>query len=268
MRDGRVIRALRRVWHLRRAYELAALFCAPGGRAKVVGQAAWLAAAELAGRAGARVTTLELGDLGPIAVRDFSELLVLWEVFVGRVYDVPELPDDAAVIVDLGCNVGASVIWFERRYPKARITGYEADPRTAELARRNTSRLSGIAIHAAAIAAQDGEATFHRLAGDSWASGTDVYGGDAFAVPAVSLDTVLRRAGGTADIVKFNVEGAEHAALAASTGLDRIGLVLGQYHPGPGISWETLRASLDGLELRPVEAPDDEGRPFIARRAG
>ena len=258
--------ALRRVWHLRRAWQLAAAAgCAPLGRLHVVGAAARLAGSDLTGRRG--IHRLVLGELGTIAVRDFSELLVLWEVFVAEVYDVPELPSSAAVVLDLGCNVGASMLWFGRRYPGARIVGYEADPATAALARGNTAGLPNSEVHSAALAAEDGEITFWRIPGHSWASGTFERRGVPVTVPAVGLDTVLAGFDQPVDVLKLNIEGAEHPVLAAARRLDRVRTILGQYHPGDGVSWETLRRSLDGFAVHPAHAPDDEGRPFVAVRA-
>ncbi|MDX6377291.1 MAG: hypothetical protein QOE98_1594 [Gaiellaceae bacterium] len=264
---------LRRIWHLRRAAQLASLFCSPAGTLRVVAKAARLAANDAGPRRAARPTTLELGELGTVAVRDFSELLVLWEVFVARVYDVPELPDAAEIVVDLGCNVGASLLWFRRRYPEARLVGYEADPVTAGLARRNTSALSDVEVHAVAIAAQDGETTLWRLPGQSWASGTAPAGDDSprdaspVTVRAVTLDAVLRRLGAPVDVLKIDIEGAEHAVLEPATELERVGVVVGEYHPAPGRSWTTLRRSLPGFAVLPASAPDDAPRPFVAFRA-
>lgn len=257
---------LRRIWHLRRAYQLAARCCPPGGRPRLMAKAARLVAADLAPGRRVRVTTLDLGRMGRVEVRDFSQLLVLWEVFVAGVYDMPELPAHAEVIVDCGCNVGASLIWFHSRYPAASIVGYEADPITADLARRNTAGLPGVEIHPLALAPQDGEVTFHRVPGQSWASGTCVEGGSALTVPALALDSVVRRAGGRIDILKLDIEGAEHEVLAAATRLDRVRLLVGEYHPAPGASWETLRRSLDGMRLRPASAADEDARTFAAWR--
>ncbi|MDP9255653.1 MAG: FkbM family methyltransferase [Actinomycetota bacterium] len=89
-------------------------------------------------------------------------------------------------------------------------------------------------------------------------------GGTVVTVPAVSLDTVVQRVGGRVDILKLDIEGAEHPVLARATLLDRVALVVGEYHPGAGASWETLRRSLDGLEVRPAVAADDKPRLFVA----
>jgi FkbM family methyltransferase len=259
------VTALRRIWHLRRAAQLAAPFCPPVGRVRVVLQAARLALAEASGRGG-RPVPLHLGELGRIEIRDFTELLVLWEIFVARVYDVPELPPDADLVLDLGCNVGASLLWFEARYPGARLVGYEADPETAALARRNTTGRSRIEVHSGALGAEDGEVTFWRIPGQSWASGTFERRGIPVTVPAVALDTVLGRVDRPVDVLKLNIEGAEHPVLAAATGLDRVRVILGRYHPGDGVSWQSLRDSLVGFDVRPPHAPDDEPSAFVAVR--
>jgi FkbM family methyltransferase len=257
------VMALRRAWHLRRAWQLAAVAgCAPLARVIVLVKAAHLAASDLVGRSG-RPRRFALGDLGVIELHDFSELLVLWEVFVAGVYDVPDLPREARLVVDLGCNIGASLLWLHRRYPTARIVGYEADPRTAALARRNATSWAGVEVHAAAVADRDGELAFWRHPGQSWASGMLPADGTPISVRAVSLDSVLDGLDAPVDVLKIDIEGAEHATLAAATRLDRVRCVIGEYHDVPDGSWETLRSSLRDF-------PDVTVRPdthcFVALR--
>lgn len=45
------------------------------------------------------------------------------------------------MILDCGGNIGMSVIWFKQRYPRARITVFEADPQTADLLEENVRTL-------------------------------------------------------------------------------------------------------------------------------
>jgi hypothetical protein len=85
-------------------------------------------------------------------------------------------------------------------------------------------------------------------------------------VPAVSLDTAVNIVGGRVDILKVDIEGAEHAVLAAARRLDLVEVVLGEFHPAPGASWQSLRRSLNGMELRPDTAPDGELGLFVAVR--
>ena len=61
----------------------------------------------------------------PLTTTDYG---VAYEVFVLGVYEHPWLPSQARRIVDLGGNVGYSVLWWAARYPEASIRVYEPLP--------------------------------------------------------------------------------------------------------------------------------------------
>lgn len=141
--------------------------------------------------------------------------------------------------------------------------GYEADPRTASVARRNSVQWVGVEVRAAALSDRDGEVTFWRVPGHSWASGTLPADGTPISVPAVSLDTVLQGFDRPIDVLKVDIEGAEHAVLAAATRLDRVRCVIGEYHDVPDGSWDTLRSPLRGF---PGVTVREDTRSFIVTR--
>src|SRR5215469_16819459 len=65
-----------------------------------------------------------------------SDPNVLWDTFHGAAHlprrDLPPL----ATIVDLGCNVGYTLLHFASLYPAARLIGVEPDPGNMSIARR------------------------------------------------------------------------------------------------------------------------------------
>ncbi len=204
------------------------------------------------------------GSYGELAVRDYSEMLVILEVLVDESYDDPQLPADPDLILDLGANIGATALWFARRYPQARIVAVEADPATTEVARRNLRGHESIEIVNAAVSDRPGETTLW-IARQSWASSTALAAGEGIRVPAVTLDDLIAR-GGPRKIVKLDVEGAEHAALRACSRLDEIEFITGEYHPVEGASWRQLVSLLDGFTVQPGADARDERRTFTASR--
>lgn len=199
-------------------------------------------------------------------VKDHSEALVLGEVFADQCYADAEMPDDVDLVIDLGCNIGAASLWFADRYPSATVIGVEADPRTAELARRNSAADARIEIINAAASDSPGTATLYVA--DSWASSTVAGGdgdGDQVQVPAVTLDELIER-GGPRRLLKIDIEGAEHQVLRASRGLRGVEFVTGEFHPVPGETWDGMLASLAGFAVV-RSSPSADGRyTFTARR--
>ncbi|SRR5579862_276287 len=129
------------------------------------------------------------------------------EIFIDRIYEFSG-DGQSPRILDCGGNIGMSVIWFKQRYPRSRITVFEADPRIADVLHRNVARLDGVEVIRGAVWT---EAGFVRFEPDS-ADGGRVSGSEqSKPVPAVSLaDAIVE----DIDFLKMDIEGAEYAVLA------------------------------------------------------
>src|SRR5882762_11322548 len=49
-------------------------------------------------------------------------------------------------ILDIGSNIGASIIYFHRQFPDASIFGFEPHPDTFRILQKNVAHLPGVAI--------------------------------------------------------------------------------------------------------------------------
>ena len=89
---------------------------------------------------------------------DYVDAMSTWpqwdDIFI---HQSLEFDSDAPAprILDCGANIGLASIYFRRRYPRAKLTAFEADPRLASICRRN------LAVHASA----DG---WRVIAGRAW----------------------------------------------------------------------------------------------------
>jgi FkbM family methyltransferase len=188
--------------------------------------------------------------------RDASELFAIEDIFRAGEYDVV-VDADPRVIVDLGSNAGQAALWFRRRFPEARILCVEPDPRTFATLRRNLGRDPHVKLLNAAVTASDGPVRLARDPGSSW--GTRVGARDGPEVSGLSLESILAREQiASVDLLKVDIEGLEHEALANSEALSRTALVVGELHPellpvAPDVALEDMRlrghfesARLDG----------------------
>ena len=73
-----------------------------------------------------------------VSLASFSDTSLLRDVFVDGEYDMP-LPPNAEVIVDLGANIGLSMVELRRRFPAATVYGFEPDPAAFALLARTTA---------------------------------------------------------------------------------------------------------------------------------
>jgi FkbM family methyltransferase len=222
--------------------------------------AAWVFAATLlmASRRWSRRLTLRVkGPTGPVpfVVPDVSGIYVLREVFSYREYAVA-LPRPPRRILDLGSNIGATILDFATRYPGARITGVEASPRLFRILQRNVGHLPDVTLLNAAVAAEEGPVAFYEGV-ESWAgslrASPSVRRGAGTRVDGIPLDVLIERT--RPDLVKVDVEGAEFDVLPAWQRLREVDVVMGEIHAGPATAQtrELLRA-FDRHEL--VRTPD------------
>lgn len=67
------------------------------------------------------------------------DLSVAHEIFVQQIYRprLGKAPAEVRLIVDVGSNVGYSVVYFARMFPNARIVGFEPNPENLRLVEKN-----------------------------------------------------------------------------------------------------------------------------------
>lgn len=153
------------------------------------------------------------------------------EIFANRTYEfATENPQP--LILDLGANVGVSVLFFKRRYPEARVIAYEADPRVFDFLRRNVlaHQLKGVELHNSAVWTKRGEMRFESDGADAGRLGDGMGREGSIVVPTVPIAEILR-AHERIDFLKLDIEGAEDEVLPASDGLlDRVDNLFVEYH--------------------------------------
>lgn len=211
-------------------------------------------------------TRLQLGYGGrrhswPLTRRE--DLTVLEEVFLDEDYAM-EIPPPA-VILDLGANFGAASVYFTLRWPAARIIAVEPAPELFARLRETTAAYPNITCLPYAVGARDGKMPF-GVSESSVGSGFFLDGPDArtIEVDARALASLMAECGiDRADLVKFDVEGAESLMFEDPSVLDRIDAFVGEFHPdlvsGP---IEALTAKFAEFETR--REPLSRGR-FIMR---
>ncbi len=214
----------------------------------------WPAATSPAGAAGR--TGSRSASSARSRSHDFSELLVLWEVFVAEVYDVPGAAartprsswTSAATSAPPCCGSPGAI--------QARgSSGYEADPATASVARRNTAQ-GAERRGAQRRARRDGRRDYVLADPRAKAGHRARSTGDGMS------DLACRRFRWTrcsqafdrpVDVLKLDIEGAEHPGLAAARRLDRV-----DDDPWPvsrrggGVSGTRCDRSLAGLRRAPT----------------
>jgi FkbM family methyltransferase len=196
------------------------------------------------------------------------------EIFVERTLAFP-WPGAEPRILDLGANIGLSVLAFKRAFPRARVTALEPDPRLFEVLRRNVHG-NGFTDVTLIQKAAWSEATRLRFLPDGADGGralppsASVQTGATLEVETADIPGLLRAE--SYDFVKMDIEGAERVVVPASAGaLESVSFIFVEYH-GASTEMPVLASVVGPLEnagfqiqVHTVRSPD---QPFFKSGAG
>jgi FkbM family methyltransferase len=126
------------------------------------------------------------------------------------------------VILDIGSNIGASILFFREEFPAAKIYGFEPNPETFRVLQKNVGSLPSVEIFNYGLGAADGNisvpfdgADFSRfMSKDKTAD---------WSGPLSPTDCLIKHAGDVVgnlglskvDLIKIDCEGAEYDVLTA-----------------------------------------------------
>jgi len=176
-----------------------------------------------------------------------SDIALFFDTFVAGALELPFTIPPPKIIVDAGGHVGFAALHFANRFPDAAITTLEPAPDNFAMLRRNCAGIRRIDPVQAALWPQDGTVVLSdTMDGEPWSytvgrSDRKMIG----MVDAISMPTLLRRVGGTIDILKIDIEGAEERLFSADTGwLDSVRILVVELHDryGAGCARALYRA--------------------------
>lgn len=130
------------------------------------------------------------------------------EIFADEIYKFTADKEDP-YIIDCGANMGLSILYFKKLYPKSKIVGFEPDENTFKILQKNTLEFSGsVTIHKEAVWTEDTVLTFFSegsLAGSTVVDFSNK--NDTNRVNAIDFKKYLNQ---KIDFLKIDIEGAEN----------------------------------------------------------
>lgn len=181
-----------------------------------------------------------------LSVPDVASFLSTYrEIFVEQSYRFNS-SSKSPRILDLGANIGLSVIYFKSIFPDAVITAYEADPIIFEYLEKNvkTFLLSDVELVQGAAWHEEGTLDFYSEGADGGRI-CPLSKGGTVKVPAYDIKRILEN--GSFDVLKIDIESAEDTVMPACRGLlGNVSQVLIEYHSSPDRS-QQLHGILDVL---------------------
>lgn len=148
----------------------------------------------------------------------YSDLLSFcpqWQdIFVKRVLDFRPAADTPRIL-DCGANVGLASLYFKRRFPRGRVSAFEADPAIFALLKSNLegNGAGDVECSHAALWTENGTLTFQCEGSDSGMIGglSGAIAGRSTVVPSLRLRDLVAKE--RIDLLKLDIEGAEDAVL-------------------------------------------------------
>lgn len=169
-------------------------------------------------------------------LRYVMDIAVLREVFINKEYDWCPI-ENPKVIVDLGAHFGDTTLYYHVRFPEATIIAVEPSPENYARLIKHTSAIASIKPVQAAVGASNG--TIELNLGSSSLGHSVMVRKDSLqsvTVPLITLkDLLSQHAIDKADLIKFDVEGAEFDIFKSINPADYSKAYIGEIHFDLGI---------------------------------
>jgi FkbM family methyltransferase len=161
------------------------------------------------------------------------------------------------VIVDLGSNIGLTIVDFKRQYPLARIIGVEMDKGNFDLCNINIAQFTDCISTHAAIWKENGFISYQGKDEQSYAVEATSFGHKGL-VRSIIMDDILKENKITVvDYLKMDIEGSEKAVLLESTAktwLRKVKYLSIEVHDLPGLNktilFENLKTDLESNQFQ------------------
>ncbi len=164
-------------------------------------------------------------------LRHVMDVAVLREVYVNKEYEWFPV-QDPKVIVDLGAHFGDTTLYYHAHFPNATIIAVEPAPENFARLQKHVAGIKNILCVNAAVGSVDGTITLNLGASSLGHSVIKRHESDvAVEVPLLTLSSVLGRAGvEKADLIKFDIEGAEFELFKDETQYKKFTSFIGELH--------------------------------------
>ncbi len=188
----------------------------------------------------------------PIQLESSVDLALIREVFLDQEYKHSPLPQ-AAVIFDVGANVGVASLYFNALYPDATVYAFEPDPILFEKLKTRTQHLASIHPINAALSDVDGVIAFYSsrnrpLSGSITprSPGDIKHTVPSRTIHGITTELNLKKI----DLLKFDIEGAEGKLFSNEQGRKLISQLVGEVHLDLlGMSMDDFKKLLPGFRF-------------------
>lgn len=209
-----------------------------------------------------------------LEVTDFISVAYQFhDIFLEHEYELPTL-GSRPVIIDVGANVGVSVLFFCKTLDNPEIHAFEADPEVFKRLQSNILKYAGdanVKLLNAAAYHSTGTVLFSSEGADGGHISEGYRGDDMSEIPSIDLLTYLDKFE-RIELLKMDIEGAEATVFPrCAPVLDKIERVFIEFHSSSGKHQSIVHIlsilQESGFRLH-LRSADNIRSPFTSRNVG
>jgi len=142
--------------------------------------------------------------------KDTTDIHLFKQIFILREYGI-KINIKPKFIVDAGANVGYATLWFNQKFPDAKIISIEPESSNFEVLRENTMNIDNIKILKKGLWAKKSFLKIIDNGVGKWGFSTEEVGvEDSYDIEGIGVDDILANTDfNCIDILKLDIEGAE-----------------------------------------------------------
>lgn len=190
------------------------------------------------------------------------------EIFLGQIYTFSS-KNDAPRILDLGANIGLSIHFFKKMYPKAEIIALEADPKIFRYLKNNiqNQNYQDVQLINKAVWYENTTLTFASEGADAGQIDTNIKNNQDNLIQVEAIDIRELLQSEQFDFIKMDIEGAEDMVIPRCQGLlTSVKYLFIEYHSKVGQK-QTINEILNFLSQEDfrmyMENPCEQLSPFL-----
>ncbi len=197
------------------------------------------------------------------SIANLDDYRIIEEMYINKQYAL-DTDEPIKTVLDLGSNVGTSIIYFLAEYPEAHIYGFEPTAYCFDRLSKTVGGRKHVTLEKKAIDSEDGKkvSIYTHPLGHSGSSNFFIEGGTSEEVSTITMDSIMKKYELTMiDILKVDIEGFEYEIFKNFINSSSVRYIMVEIHPFlSGHSQEEFLKLLPDFKVTKIEQNPYSGK--------